>query len=340
MNKKYITIALLAGLIISASVVSADQGRPPFGGGGMMPPRPQDGQEMQGRPDSSNDDGGMDQEQEDMGMPQGPIRGEMRDTEHQGRFGGTPIMTSPRGAHDNEDNVQEEIDRTREDFQKNIDDNKPVTREMIQEKRANIIQFVQNKRELFDEEFSARKDAMEAAREKFKPMFETGLAKIKDEAKKTKVLGIANNLPEINKAITERAVIVVNQIESVLITIESRADKAEAAGNDVATLRGLISNAEDAIAAARTAIATQVGIAYTVNIKSDATVKTSLSTVRDQLKTDVKKMNETIKTAHDATKKAAEALKAIPGVDDDNATEENDTQSAPVEESSTQTITN
>jgi predicted ATP-dependent Lon-type protease len=142
------------------------------------------------------------------------------------------------------------------------------------------------------------------------------LKKIKDEAKRAKVESIATTIPELNVTLTTRASERVTQIETVLVAIESRADKAAATGIDVAGVRTLISSAETAIASARAAIVVQLGKTYTVTIASDTSAKGTLETTRNTFRADIKVMNTAVKAAHDATRKAAEALKAIPKIDD------------------------
>ncbi|MDQ5931017.1 MAG: hypothetical protein QG674_183, partial [Patescibacteria group bacterium] len=109
---------------------------------------------------------------------------------------------------------------------------------------------------------------------------------------------------------------VVSKIETALVSIESRTDKAATAGLDVASVRTLIASAETAIADARAAIVVQVGKTYTVSITSDTTAKSTLESTREAFRADIKAMNLKIKVAHDATRKAAEALKAIPKIDE------------------------
>ena len=212
--------------------------------------------------------------------------------------------------------TKEEIKGLRNEFQSSLKENKESAGELIKEKREGLLEGIQDKRDLFKEEFEARKEEMKAKREEMKAKFKESLGKIKDETKKLKVENITNNIAELNIKITEKASLKVGMIETVLVTIESRADKAAANGIDVASVRTLITSAETAIADARTAIANQVGKVYPVTIASDSTAKSTLETTRDLFKADIKAMNEKIKAAHEATRNAAEALKAIPRINE------------------------
>ena len=211
--------------------------------------------------------------------------------------------------------TKEEIEKIRADFKMTVKDDREKAKEMLNEKRGELIQAIQDKRDLFKEEFEARKDEMQAKREEMKAKFKESLLKIKDENKRTKVENISNNFAEINVKVTTRASGIVDQIETVLVSIESRADKAATGGADVTKVRASIVLAETAIADARAAIALQVSKVYDTTINSDATVQNSLQSTRNQFRTDLQAMNTKIKAAHSATKKAAEDLKAIPNVD-------------------------
>lgn len=208
-----------------------------------------------------------------------------------------------------------EVKAVRDEFQTSIKEKREDVGELIKEKREGLLESIQEKRDLFKEEFEARKDEVKAKREEAKEKFQESLKKIKDEAKRAKVETIANTIPEINIKTTDRASEQVKKIETVLVAIESRTDKAAASGIDVSKVRALISSAETAIASARAAIVVQVGKTYSVTIVSDTTVKSTLETTRDGFRADVKIMNTAIKAAHEATRKAAEALKTIPNID-------------------------
>jgi hypothetical protein len=218
-------------------------------------------------------------------------------------------------AKDQRTQTKEEIEKIRADFKMTVKADLEKGKEMLGEKRGELLQAIQDKRDLFKEEFEARKDEMQAKREDMRAKFQADLLKIKDENKRARVENISNNFAEINISVTTRASGIVDQIETVLVSIESRTDKAATNGADVTKVRASIVVAETAIADARVAIAAQVAKVYETSITSDATVKNSLQSTRDQFRADLQAMNTKIKAAHSATRKAAEALKAIPNVD-------------------------
>lgn len=150
--------------------------------------------------------------------------------------------------------------------------------------------------------------------ERFKVELKEGLAKIKDEVKRKKVERVANSLPELNTKLTSEATVTVNKIEAVSVAVESRTNKAAAQNINVTAVRPLIATAKTAIADAKAAVTLQSTKVYSINITSDATVKTTLEAARTQMKTDIDAMNAKVKAARDAVKKATDALKVIPNV--------------------------
>lgn len=213
-----------------------------------------------------------------------------------------------------------EISKIRADFSTTIKANKASTSEAVKEKREDLIKGIQEKRELFKEELEAKKELRASTTAAMKAKFKAGLEKIKDEKKKIRVESVAGNITELNTKITTKSAENINKIEEVLISIESRADKATVNGINVTSIRSLIAAAETAITEARTAITTQTAKTYPVSIVDESTVKTSLQTTRDLLKKDIEVMNIKVKAAHDATRKAADALRVIPKVNNNIAT--------------------
>lgn len=219
----------------------------------------------------------------------------------------------------NDDNGQDDQEDSNDDRVTGIDD----SRRRLSDDREQMLQAIQERRELFKSEFEARKAAMERAREEMKAKFEAGLLKIKDADKKGRIENIAKNIPELNVRLTERFSKIVDSIEAALIAIESRTDKAAANNVDVTTVRTAIATAKTAIADARTAIATQVGKTYPIAITSETTAKSVIEATRNAFRTDIKAVHAKVKAAHEATKKAAAALRTIKGVDDmDDSTDD------------------
>jgi hypothetical protein len=223
-------------------------------------------------------------------------------------------VSAEKGSSDGEarDRFEERREDSNDDRVTGIDD----SRRRLSDDREQMLQAIQEKRDFFKSEFEARKAEMEKTREEMKAKFEAGLLKIKDADKKERIENIAKNIPELNIRITERFSKIVNSIEAALIAIESRTDKAAANDVDVTAVRTAIATAKTAIADARTAIATQIGKTYPIAITSETTAKSVIEATRNAFRADIKAVHAKVKAAHEATKKAAAALRAIKGVDD------------------------
>ena len=90
--------------------------------------------------------------------------------------------------------------------------------------------------------------------------------------------------------------------------IGSRADKAEANGRDVSSVRTLITEATGAINAARQAIQEQSGKTYIIAVNTEEFLKTDVGRTRQALHTDLVKVRQVVFAARDAVRKAAVAL--------------------------------
>jgi hypothetical protein len=218
------------------------------------------------------------------------------------------------------DRNKEEIQKVREDFRENLKEKRASTTLIIKEKRENIVKAVQEKREIFrDEIMSLRKESKIQIDEK-KAEFKDRLKTIKDENKKLKIENISNNISDLSIKFTANSTKIVDKLETVLLTIESRTDKASLSGLGVDNVRSLIVSADTAIADARVALTNQIGKVYTVAAVDEATIKSSLQSNRDLLKKDIKIVNDKIKAAHEAIKKANNALRVIPGINNSSST--------------------
>lgn len=194
--------------------------------------------------------------------------------------------------------------------------------------RAGVAPVAQTKRAAFKvkaeaarEEFSVK---LEAAREEIKTLILTRKDELKakldtftDMRKKTVATRVDEALTKINDRWVTTFTASVNRINGVVEAITSRADKAEASGKDVASVRAKIETAKAAIAAARTVIESQAAKDYTLTVQDETTVKADATATRDQIKEDLAAVRTAVRAAFDAAKDAASALRAIPGIEAD-----------------------
>lgn len=143
------------------------------------------------------------------------------------------------------------------------------------------------------------------------------LQSIQDEQKKQAVERIYTQANKLNERMAEHFTNVLDQIDTMLDRVESRMSKAEANGLDIATVTPEITNAENAIAAARAAVATQAEKVYAVQITGNETaLRSDVGKTRQALHGDLVAVREKVKAARDAVRKTAVALAQIPRVDE------------------------
>ncbi len=186
----------------------------------------------------------------------------------------------------------------------------------FQQVRQQALQDLQQKKIQFTQELQNARQAAQIKISEKKTELKAEIAKIKD-AKKQEILSrVYDSLNELNKRTTDQLQKALNQIADVLDRVKSRTDKAEAAGKDVSAVRTAITNAENAIATARTGVTAQAGKVYTFQVGTDATLKTGVGKARQALYADLAKARDLVKAARDAVHAAAVELGKIRGVDE------------------------
>ena len=254
--------------------------------------------------------------------PAGGVRDEIRDTRQNVR----------EEIRDTRQNVRDEIRDTRQGVRDEIKQGREVLKEARQAqaenfkaKKEEFNKLKKEKREEFkamvDKKKEDLKDRMETKRKDLKDKLKV----IKDEKKKQIVEKIDQRLDERNEKTLNHFSNVLEKLEEILGRISSRTDKAEANGKDVSSVRTLITEAESAIAASRSAIAAQSGRTYPITFTGVSTTSTStpetnlradVGKARQALHNDLVKVRETVFAAREAVKKAAVALAQIPRVNE------------------------
>lgn len=185
----------------------------------------------------------------------------------------------------------------------------------LEERRAAFIEKAEGIRAEFREKLEARRAEIKTIIETRKEEFKARLATFKDETKKTVVARVDENLGKINDRWIVGFTTSIDRINGALAAIESRIDKAEAAGANVTDARDAMAAAEDAISDARAAIEAQAAKDYTIAVEDESTVRSDAADAHASLKADLTAVREAVRAAHDATKAAAQALRAIPGIE-------------------------
>lgn len=207
----------------------------------------------------------------------------------------------------NKEEANQKINELRNEFQNKREEAKGMIEEMVKN--------IQENRDQFRLEFQANKEDAQAKIAEMRVKFQENLNNIKNEVKKTATENIVNKIQELNVKMTNNFSDKIDQIETVLVSIESRISKAENNGLDTVAVKAKVEKSKVAIESARTAISTQAGKVYEVDITDEAKLKTEMTTLRNTFSVDMKAINALIKSAHEAVSNTATTLAKIPNID-------------------------
>ena len=210
-----------------------------------------------------------------------------------------------------EEELKNEADRIRDELNNRREEHK------VQMEDA--IESIKLKREEFKTEMENKKEETKLRMEEMKTKFKESLKVVKDENKKVSAEKIIDTIQSLNIKITDQLSQKIDQIENVLVGIESRIKKAENNGIDVSSVKTEAEKAKTAIADARKLISTQSEKIYEVTITDEAGLKAEMKKLRDTFRKDIKAVNENIKLAHQAVKNTATTLAKIPKIDEEKA---------------------
>ena len=178
------------------------------------------------------------------------------------------------------------------------------------------IQSIKDKRAEFKTEIEAIKEQTALKINEVKTNFKESLKNIKDENKKISAEKIVDIIQGLNTKRTDNLSAKIDKIENVLVSIESRIAKANSNGLDTSLVKIEVEKAKVAIAQARDAVSVQSKKVYSVNVTSEATLKSEMKNLRDTFSKDMKALNAVVKSAHEAVKNTATTLAKIPKIDE------------------------
>lgn len=199
-----------------------------------------------------------------------------------------------------------------------------LNREQYKIELEQMIQSIKTQRQEFKAEMETRREEAKTKMEQMREEFKASLKNVKDENKKITAEKIVDLIGELNTKITNNLSDKVDQIENVLVSIESRISKAKDKGIDVSSLDTKVSDAKEAITKAREAIKTQANKVYETTVTDDTTIKTEMKTLRDTFKKDIEAVRIIVKDAHIAVRNVAIALAQIPNINDVDSDESTD----------------
>lgn len=162
---------------------------------------------------------------------------------------------------------------------------------------------------------AAKKEAqtkMQAARTDF----QAKLKQIKDGKKQQAADNLYERLGMLNAKWAEHFGNVLEKYDATLKKVESRRDKAQTAGRDVAVVNAAFQAATAMIESARAAVEAQTKKTYSVAVTTEAKLREAFQAAHKALKTDLMALRDgAMRSAREAVQKAIQSLRAIPNVD-------------------------
>ncbi len=205
--------------------------------------------------------------------------------------------------------------RIREEAMVKVEALKAESLDVIKQKREEFVGMIEAERKEFKERFEAQRAEFETKVQERRAELEANVERIRDEKKREALIRVDENLNDLSKRMLERFSSALEQIERVLANIVTRADKADAGGQDVSAVRTAVENAKMAISSARSSIEAQAPKVYSFSINTEETLRSDVAAARDALKGDLQIVKNAVDAARTATHAAATALAQIPNVD-------------------------
>ncbi len=186
----------------------------------------------------------------------------------------------------------------------NLDTSKSPARESF---KTTVNANAMEKRGEFKEKMASFAANFKARREEFKEKLQT----IKDEKKKTLTERIDTKFSTINKNRTARWVESLNKLSEITGRLDGKIASAEAAGKDVASAQAALEKANDAIATAQSAVSSQAGKEYVIEITDEKGLRLAVGKVMSQLQADLRATHKTVIDAKKAVMKAATEVRKL-----------------------------
>lgn len=138
---------------------------------------------------------------------------------------------------------------------------------------------------------------------------------IRDARKQQIVEKIQTKLGDVNQRRTDHFLEVLKRLSTILDKIQSRTEKAKAAGKNVTSVETALASARTAITTAETAVNAQKAKTYQITVNSDTTAKNDVGVTTKQLQQDLQAVHDTVKAAGDAVQNVFKEIKAIVGTE-------------------------
>lgn len=210
-----------------------------------------------------------------------------------------PVSPSIRPA------IRQEVQNTRQEMKTNAE-----------EKRMELKAAAEQKREEFKQKLDDSKKEVKVRIDAKKQELKDRLAKIKDEKKKAIVEKIDGQMDALNARRLAHFSDVLEKLVAAMEKINAHVERFAAKGLDVSAVRTALTAADAAIATSKTAIANQTTKTYTIAVTDEAGLRQSVGVARQALQADLKAVEQTVKDAREAVRKAATTLAGIQSVNE------------------------
>ena len=169
-----------------------------------------------------------------------------------------------------------------------------------------LVQKMQEERDAFRSNVDSLRAEAQSKETKARQELQTKLQAIKNQTKVAAVENVDQNIAKINSGFIDRWTNATSQLDSFLAKIVSgvSAVAASSTGKDLTAVNSAISDANNAISAAKSAIETQAQKTYTITITTEANLKADVSATRTALNKDLSSVKDLIQVAHSAVTKA------------------------------------
>lgn len=173
-----------------------------------------------------------------------------------------------------------------------------TTRERAAEKRQNSIK-----------EFEVKQNEARLQAEEKRQEAQERLQTIRDERKQKLAQRLITNLDKMNQNWVSHWTRVLDNMSHILAKMDTRADKLEEVGHDVADARDMIAAAEMAIADAQESLNEQASKAYEVEFTDETNLGSAIQSAIAELRADLHATRIEVKKAMQATREALTSLK-------------------------------
>lgn len=173
----------------------------------------------------------------------------------------------------------------------------------LKTKRRNIVQERMTK-------IGKIRDEAKSRIQEQKDIFKQKLSAIRDEKKRALVERIDERISVLDKNYTERLIVSVEKLQTVLNKISEKANTAKSSSVETVSVESAIANAQSAIDAAKISLLEQQSKSYQIEISPnpDSVLRSTVGSVVSRFRTDIKALHKKIVDAKQAVRNAEKEM--------------------------------